>query len=384
LPENANRVSIFTESVIREMTRIAIQYDAINLAQGFPDFSPPVELIDAAKRVMDQDYHQYSITWGSPRFREALAAKQRHFMGLELHPDENIVVTCGATEAMIASMLTVCNPSDKVIVFSPFYENYIADTILTGSEPIFVDLKPPSFAFDEEELRNAFRSGAKAIIVCNPSNPSGRVFTLEELQLIANLSQEYDAFVITDEVYEHITYDPHQHTYLAGLPGMFERTLTCGSLSKTYSITGWRLGYVISSNAIINGVKKVHDFLTVGAPAPLQEAAVTALNFPFSYYDELKGKYTYRKEILSNEIQNAGLKFLTPQGAYYILVDISEFGFDSDREFCRWMIENIGIAAVPGSSFFRDNNSYIRLHFAKDEDTLRQVGERLARIKSLI
>ena len=279
MPRTAERLNLFTESVIREMTRIANEHGAINLSQGFPDFSPPAALVAAAKRAIQGDHHQYAVTWGAPRFRQALARKQSRFIDLEIDPDAHITVTCGSTEAMMTAMMTVCDPGDKVIVFTPFYENYGPDTILSGAEPIFVPLRPPDFRFDQDELRTAFEQGVKALVLCNPSNPTGKVFSREELQFIADLAQEHDAFVITDEVYEHIVYSPHRHTYIASLPGMFERTLSCSSLSKTYAITGWRIGYVIAPAEVTTGVRKVHDFLTVGAPAPLQEAAVTALEF---------------------------------------------------------------------------------------------------------
>ena len=279
MPTLSSRTANFTDSVIRRMTRISNQYGAVNLSQGFPDFDPPKEILDRLAEVTKEDFHQYSITWGAQNFREALAAKQTHFMGRPIDPNGEIVVTCGSTEAMMAAMMSVTNPGDKVIVFSPFYENYGADTILSGAEPIYVPLIPPAFTFDADVLEAAFRQHPKALILCNPSNPCGKVFTREELLIIADLAKKYDAFVITDEVYEHILYAPHTHTYMASLPGMWERTISCSSLSKTYSITGWRLGYVIAPPEIIDTVKKVHDFLTVGAAAPLQEAAVTGLKF---------------------------------------------------------------------------------------------------------
>jgi aspartate/methionine/tyrosine aminotransferase len=382
MPSTASRLNNFTESVIREMTRVAEQYDAINLSQGYPDFNPPPELLAAAERALREGYNQYSITWGSERLRTALAAKQSRFMGLELHPDEHITVTCGSTEAMMSALMTVCNPADKVIVFSPFYENYGADTILSGAEPVFVALRPPDFTYDPDELRQAFQQGIKALVLCNPSNPSGKVFTKDELELIANLAQEYDAFVITDEVYEHIVYPPHQHTYIASLPGMFERTISCSSLSKTYAVTGWRLGYVIATEEISAGIRKVHDFLTVGAPAPLQEAAVTALEFPDSYYQDLQSAYVHRRDLFLSYLDEIGLAYSRPQGAYYVLVDISPFGYEDDTDFCRWMAKEIGIAAVPGSSFFHETvHHLIRLNYAKREETLKVVGERLLRLK---
>jgi aminotransferase len=381
MPQIAARLNSFTESVIREMTRVANAHGAINLAQGFPDFDPPAELVAAAKEALSGEYHQYSVTWGAPSFRQALAKKQRWFMGLDIDPDTNIVVTCGSTEAMMASMMTACNPGDKVVIFSPFYENYTADTILSGAEPIYVPMRPPDFTFDPDELRKAFGQRPKALILCNPANPTGRVFTIQELEVIANLAQEFDAFVITDEVYEHIVYAPNQHTYIAALPGMFNRTISCGSLSKTYAITGWRLGYVIASPEIIQGVRKVHDFLSVGAPHPLQVAAVTALKFPDSYYQRLVEDYGRRRDLFLDYLDQTGLPYFKPEGAYYVLVDISEFGFDDDTEFCIWMAKEIGVAAVPGSSFYNEPvNHLIRLNFAKQESTLVAAGERLMRL----
>ena len=383
MPSTATHLNNFTESVIREMTRVANKYNAINLSQGFPDFDPPAELISAAKKAMDKGPHQYAITWGAPNFREALARKQSHWMGLSLNPDENIVVTCGSTEAMMVAMMTVCNPGDKVIVFSPFYENYGADTILSGAKPIYVPLQPPDFSFDPSVLRKAFEQGVKALVLCNPSNPTGKVFTREELQYIADLAQEFDAYVITDEVYEHMVYAPHTHTYIASLDGMFQRTISCGSLSKTYAITGWRLGYVIAPPDVISGAKKVHDFLTVGAAAPLQEAAVIALNFPLSYYDNLQTEYTRLREVFLSYLDQAGLNYITPQGAYYVLTDISEFDAEDDTAFCHWLAKEIGVAAVPGSSFFHEPITHlIRFHFAKREETLRAAGERLLKLRS--
>jgi aspartate/methionine/tyrosine aminotransferase len=382
MPGIARRLDSFTESVIREMTRVANKHAAINLSQGFPDFDPPPELVSTAKRALDEDYHQYAITWGAPPFRQALAAKQSRFMGLEISPDENIVVTCGSTEAMMTAMMTVCNPGDKVVVFSPFYENYGPDAVLSGAEPIFVELRPPDFTFDPAELRRAFEQRPKALILCNPSNPTGRVFRREELQVIADLAEEFDAFVLTDEVYEHIVYPPHEHCYFAALPGMFERTITCSSLSKTYAITGWRIGYVIASAEVIAGARKVHDFLTVGAAHPLQMAAVSALEFPDSYYEQLAATYTRRRELFLGYLDRAGLTYTRPEGAYYVMVDISEFGHEDDTAFCHWLAEEIGVAAVPGSSFFHEPvNHLIRFHYAKRAETLTIAGERLQRLQ---
>jgi aminotransferase len=381
MPQTAFRLNSFTESVIREMTRIADKYNAINLSQGFPDFDPPFEVVDAARRALAEGYHQYAITWGSPRFRKALAKKQQYRMQTEIDPDAHIVVTCGATEAMMVAMMTACNPGDKVVIFSPFYENYGADTILCGAEPIYVPLYPPAFDFDPEELRKAFQQGVKAMVLCNPSNPTGKVFSFDELKLIAELACEYDAFVITDEVYEHIVYQPNIHRYMASFPGMEKRTISCSSLSKTYSITGWRLGYVIACPEVINAAKKVHDFLTVGAAAPLQEAAVTALELPLTYYTGLQQEYTQRRDLFLSYLNRAGLQYTTPQGAYYVLVDISGFGFENDTLFCRWLAKEIGVAAVPGSSFFHEPVTHlVRFHFAKKEETLKAAGERLLKM----
>ena len=371
MKELSKRTETFTDSVIRRMTRIANQYDAINLSQGFPDFDPPKEILHRLEQVTHEDFNQYAITWGAQNFRDALAKKQSKYMHLDLDSNKNIVVTCGSTEAMMAAMMSVCDPNDKVIVFSPFYENYGADTILCGADPIYVPLHPPVFNFDKEELENAFKQNPKALILCNPSNPCGKVFSKEELEYIASLAIKYDTYVITDEVYEHIVYAPYKHTYFASLPGMFERTISCSSLSKTYSITGWRLGYCIAPEHIIDQIKKVHDFLTVGAAAPLQEAAVVGLEFSDTYYDELQKIYTHKKDLFINGLKELNIPHTEPQGAYYVMVDISEFGYDSDLDFCVDLIKNVGVAAVPGSSFFKEEeNRYIRFHFAKKDETL--------------
>jgi len=382
LPKTSQRTSRFGESVIRRMTRVANAHGAINLSQGYPDFDPPEELLKAAERAARHGPHQYAVTWGAPNFRQALARKQSRFMGLPLDPDAHFVVTCGSTEAMMVAMMTACNPGDKVIVFSPFYENYVADTILSGAEPIYVALRPPDFAFDPDELRRAFEQKPKALVLCNPSNPSGKVFTREELLFIADLAVEHDTFVITDEVYEHILYAPHKHIYFAALPGMFERTISCSSLSKTYSITGWRLGYVIASPEVINSARKVHDFLTVGAAAPLQEAAVAGLELPDSYYHKLQAIYAEKRDVFLKYLDQAGLTYTKPQGAYYVMVDISEFGWDDDTAFSEWLAREVGVAAVPGSSFFREPVKHlIRFHFAKQTPTLRAAGERLLKLR---
>lgn len=378
MKELSKRTKTFTDSVIRRMTRIANQYDAINLSQGFPDFDPPKEILNRLEQVAHEDFNQYAITWGAQNFRDALAKKQSKYMNLDLDSNKNIVITCGSTEAMMAAMMSVCDPNDKVIVFSPFYENYGADTILCGADPIYVPLHPPVFNFDREELENAFKQNPKALILCNPSNPCGKVFSKEELEYIASLAIKYDTYVITDEVYEHIVYAPYKHTYFASLPGMFERTISCSSLSKTYSITGWRLGYCIAPENIIKQIKKVHDFLTVGAAAPLQEAAVVGLEFSDAYYDELQKLYTHKKDLFINGLKELNIPHTEPQGAYYVMVDISEFGYDSDLDFCVDLIKNVGVAAVPGSSFFKEEeNRYIRFHFAKKDETLLAALDRL-------
>lgn len=389
MKELSNRTATFTDSVIRRMTRISNKYGAVNLSQGFPDFDPPAQLLESLSAIVTDPeplYHQYSITWGSQAMREALAAKQEHFMGMPINPNENIVVTCGSTEAMMAAMMTVTNPGDKVVIFSPFYENYGADTILSGAEPIYVPLNPPTFDFDREVLEAAFRNNdPKAIVLCNPSNPCGKVFTREELTFIADLCKKYDSYCITDEVYEHIVYAPHEHVYMATLPGMFERTISCSSLSKTYSITGWRLGYTIAPAEITERIKKVHDFLTVGAAAPLQEAVVTALNFDDSYYDEVLDLYTAKRDLFCQGLDSIGLEHNVPQGAYYVIMDISEFGYDSDLDFCEDLASKVGVGAVPGSSFFREPvNHLVRFHFAKRDETLNAALENLKSLRDKI
>ena len=381
----SERTAGFTDSVIRRMTRVSLQYGAVNLSQGFPDFDPPQAILDRLAQVAHEDFHQYSITWGAQNFREALAAKQSRYMGRTIDPNSEIVTTCGSTEAMMAAMMTVTDPGDKVIIFSPFYENYGADTILSGAQPLYVPLVPPDFHFDPEVLEDAFRQHPKALVLCNPSNPCGKVFTREELETIASLARKYDTYVITDEVYEHIVYVPHCHTYFATLPGMWERTLSCSSLSKTYSITGWRLGYIIAPGEIIERAKKVHDFLTVGAAAPLQEAVIPGLQFGQDYYDSLLEKYTHKKELFLKGLDDLGIVHNDPEGAYYVLLDISEFGYDSDVTFCETLAREVGVGAVPGSSFFREPvNHLIRLHFAKKDETLLEALNRLEQLRKKI
>ena len=385
MKELSERTKDFTDSVIRRMTRIANKYGAVNLSQGFPDFNPPKQITDRLSEVASEGPHQYALTWGAKNFRDAIAAKYEHFSGIKVDPESEIVVTCGSTEAMMATMLSITNPKDKVVIFSPFYENYGADTILSGAEPIYVPLVPPDFTFSIEQLENAFKQGAKALILCNPSNPCGKVFTFEELTAIADVVKKYDAYVVTDEVYEHIVYAPNKHIYMQALDGMRERTIVCNSLSKTYSITGWRLGYVIANPEIIDRVKKVHDFLTVGAAAPLMEAATVGLKFDDKYYDELAAHYAHMKEGFVGGLEKLGLKYTDPQGAYYVLVDVSEFGVKDDVKFCEWLAQYVGVAAVPGSSFFREDvNNLIRFHFAKQDDTLNEAINRLAGLRKAV
>ena len=391
MPQLSYRVGTFTDSVIRRMTRISDEVGAINLSQGFPDFDPPREILDALAKVAYEGPHQYSVTFGAPNLREALAKKQGKAIGRTIDPDTEVVVTCGSTEAMMCAMMTLCNPGDKVIVFSPFYENYGADAILSGAEPIYVPLVPPDYGFDLGLIEEGFRQGAKAIILCNPSNPCGKVFTREELEAIAELVIRYDAFAVTDEVYEHMVYAPHEHICIASLPGMFEHTITCNSLSKTFSITGWRLGYLVGPEEVVEAAKKVHDFLTVGAPAPLQEAALAGLALPERYYSDLRALYTEKRNYFLAGLDRIGLKHNLPQGTYFVMLDISDFlalpqfaGW-TDLAFCEWMIRNIGVAAVPGSSFFKEPvNHLIRLHFARSKETLDESLRRLGRLAELL
>jgi len=387
----SDRVNSFTDSVIRRMTRISDACGAINLSQGFPDFDPPRELMDALAKAAYAGPHQYSVTYGAPNLREALAQKHSRIVGRPIDPESQVLVTCGGTEAMMAVMMSICNPGDKVLVFSPFYENYGADAILSGAQPIYIPLIPPDYGFDLALIEQGFQQGAKAIIICNPSNPCGKVFTREELLAIGALAEKYDAYIVTDEVYEYLVYEPHIHTCMAALPGMFERTVTCNSLSKTYSITGWRLGYVIGPEEVVEMAKKVHDFLTVGAPAPLQEAAVIGLHFDDSYYERLRALYTEKCAYFLHGLDRIGLKHNVPQGTYFVLIDIQDFldlprfrGW-TDLEFCEWMAREIGVAAVPGSSFFKEDvNNLIRLHFAREQATMDEALRRLAKLCALL
>ena len=387
MQEMSRKNKLFTDSVIRRMTRVSLACGAINLAQGFPDFDPPKALTDRLAEVSALGPHQYPITMGAPNFRQALARKAGRFMGRTLDPETDMVVTIGSTEAMVDTIFALTNPGDKIIMFSPYFENYRAQAIMADCEPVFVPLVPPEFNFDANVLEDAFKQGAKAILICNPSNPSGKVFTYDELKLISELCIKYDAFAIMDEVYEHIVYDGHKHIYMNSLPGMWERTVSCSSLSKTYSITGWRLGWLIGPAPVIEAAKKVHDFLTVGAAAPLQEAAVTGLKFGPEYYQWLKDLYTEKRDYLCRRLEQMGFPHTTPQGSYFVLVDISgflekpEFSGWTDLGFCEWMIKNSGVAAVPGSSFFKEPvNNYIRLHFSRGKETLEAAADRLEKM----
>jgi aspartate/methionine/tyrosine aminotransferase len=381
MPVTAHRLNYFTKSVINQMNVLAEQHGAINLASGYPDFDPPEELLEAAERALRSGYNQYATPWGSPRLRQALSNKLTRFMDIEIDPEAHLTVTCGGTEAMLAAILAVCNPGERVIIFSPHYETYGPDMALAGAQPIFVSLHPPEFNFDPEELHRAFQAGAKALVLCNPSNPCGKVFSPQELQVIADLAQEHDAFVITDEVYEHIIYEPYRHSYIASLPGMFERTISCSSLSKTYAVTGWRLGYVVAPPQITSAVRQLHDYLTLCAPTPLQEAAVTALGFPDDYYRQLRVAYTRRRDLFLGSLDEAGLEYLRPQGAYFVLVDIARLPFSDDTSFCYWLAERVGVTGVPGSYFFHELiQHYVRLNFAKRDPTLAEAGRRLGKL----
>ena len=383
-PLISSKVEQFTESVIREMTRLALQYSAINLSQGFPDFPAPQEVKDAAVRAIQQDINQYAITWGARNLRQAIAEKLKRGDHLEVDPESEITVCCGSTESMIASLLATVNPGEEVIVFEPFYENYGPDTILSGAHTRYVKLHPPDWRFDPEQLKRAFTPKTKAIIINTPNNPTGKVFQQEELDYIASLCQEWNCLAITDEIYDHILYDGHQHVRIMTMPGMRDRTLMINSLSKTFSVTGWRVGYVVASPQLTQAVRKVHDFLTVGAAAPLQEAGVVALGLPDEYFQTLRLKYTERRDRLLKYLECAGFLCYKPLGAYYIMTDISNFGFSSDVEFVRYLIQEIGVAAVPGSSFYHEpsvGNQQVRFCFCKRDETLDNAGHRLRRLK---
>ncbi|HEY3297666.1 MAG TPA: aminotransferase class I/II-fold pyridoxal phosphate-dependent enzyme [Armatimonadota bacterium] len=380
----SSRTADFTESIIREMTRRNYEADGINLAQGFPDFNPPEEIIRAAEKALRDGWNQYSITWGSPRLREAIADKVRWYNGIEADPAKNITVTCGATEAMMAALMAIVNIGDEIILFEPFYENYGPDSIVSGAKPVYVTLHEPDFKFDREELRRAFSTKTKAIIINTPQNPSGKVFSMDELAYISDLCNEFDAMVITDEIYEHIIYDGYKHVSPASVPGLQDRTITINSVSKTYSATGWRVGWAIAPESVTNAIRKVHDFLTVGAPAPLQEASVTALKLPVSYYEDLAAFYEHKRDMMLEGLDAAGFKTYKPLGAYYMLTDTSNFGYADDMEFAINLIENIGIATVPGRGFYtrpEDARTKTRFAFCKRTETLEKAIEHLSRLK---
>ncbi len=375
----------FTDSVIRRMTRIAIANNAINLAQGFPDFDPPKALTDRLAEVSALGPHQYPITMGAPNFRQALARKAGRFMGRTLDPDTDMVITIGSTEAMVDTIFALTNPGDKIAMFSPYFENYRAQTIFADCEPVFIPLVPPTFDFDPQVVEDAFKQGVKAILICNPSNPSGKVFTYDELKTIADLCIQYDVYAIMDEVYEHIIYDGRKHVYMNSLPGMWERTVSCSSLSKTYSITGWRLGYAIAPQPIMDKIKQFHDFNTVGAPSPLMEAAVVGLDMPDSYYEEFGAHYAHMKKIFTDGLTAIGMEYTDPQGAYFVLANIGQYmkPGQTDVEFCEQMAAKVGVACVPGTSFFKENvNDIVRVHFAKKDETLYEALNRLNDLKT--
>ena len=385
MKELSRKCQYFTDSVIRRMTRIAIANDAINLAQGFPDFDPPKELMDRLAEVALQGPHQYPITMGAKNFRDAVAAKCGRWMGRKIDPETEIVVTIGSTEAMVDTIFALTNPGDKIIIFSPYFENYQAQTLMADCEPIFVPLIPPTFRFDPEVLEDAFRQNPKAILICNPANPSGRVFTYDELKLIADLCIKYDVYAIMDEVYEHITFDDNKHIYMNSLPGMWERTVSLSSLSKTYSITGWRLGYGIAPQEIMDKIKQYHDFNAVGAPSPLMEAAVVGLQMPDSYYEEFRAHYAHMKDLFTGGLRDIGIPFTEPEGTYFVLADIAPFlkKDQTDVDFCVEVTEKVGVAFVPGTSFFKENiNNIVRMHFAKKDETLYEALNRLSDMKA--
>ena len=386
MQQMSRRSQHFTDSVIRRMTRVSLSCGAINLAQGFPDFAPPKAMTDRLAELSPIGPHQYPITMGAPNFRQALARKCGRFMGRALDPETDMVVTIGSTEAMVDTLFALTNPGDKVVMFSPYFENYRAQTLMVDCEPVFVPLVPPTFQFDPERLEDAFRQHPKAILICNPSNPSGKVFTYDELRLIAELCIRYDVYCIMDEVYEHIVYDGHKHTYMNSLPGMWERTVSCSSLSKTYSVTGWRLGYAIAPQPIMDRIKQYHDFNTVGAAAPLMEAAVVGLDFPDSYYKEFAAHYAHMKELFIGGMRSLGIPFTEPEGTYFVLADIAPYmkKGQSDVDFCLEMAQKVGVACVPGSSFFQEDvNHIVRLHFAKKDETLTAALDRLSNLKKL-
>ena len=381
----SERASGLVESVIREMTRLALQHGAVNLSQGFPDFPAPAELKQAAKRAIDADINQYAITWGAKNFRDALACKASRSLGWQVNPETEVTVCCGSTEAMFATLLSLLNPGDEVVIFEPFYENYGPDCALTGAVPRFVRLRPPDWQFSLEELKAAFNERTRAVILNTPNNPTGKVFTREEMEGIAELCRKWDTLAVTDEIYEHILYEGHRHISIASLEGMRERTVTVNSLSKTYSVTGWRVGWTIACPELSNSIRKVHDFLTVGAAAPLQEAGVTALSLPESYYQKLAADYTERRDRLLGVLEACGFSCFRPFGAYYIMTDISRFGFPDDTSFVEYLIQDVGVASVPGSSFYSnpaDGRQQVRFTFCKSDATLDEAARRLLKLKA--
>jgi|SRR5581483_633625 len=386
----SDKVEHFTESVIREMTRQAMLYGAMNLAQGFPDFPAPADIKRAAQEAIAADVNQYAITWGAKNLRNAIARQMKAWQGIEVDPERQITVCCGSTEAMISTLLAVCNKGDEIIVFEPFYENYGPDSVLSGAKPVFVKLHPPTTAdsewtFDEQELRAAFHHHTKAIILNTPNNPTGKVFTRTELEFIRDLCVEYNVLAITDEIYEHIIYDGTRHISIASLEGMADRTVTINGLSKTYSVTGWRVGWAVAPANITNAIRKVHDFMTVGAPAPLQEAGAAALSLSASYYESLATSYCARRDRLMPSLTEAGFRCFRPRGAYYVMTDISAFGFSDDVAFTKFLVKEIGVAAVPGSSFYNDprnGSRQVRFAFCKRAETLDQAGERLQKLRT--
>jgi aminotransferase len=387
-PFLSDKVGRFTESVIREMTRQAMLYGAVNLAQGFPDFAAPAEIKRAAQQAIENDVNQYAITWGAKNLRHAIARQMGLWQGIAVDPEKEVTVCCGSTEAMIASLLAICNAGDEVVIFEPFYENYGPDAVLSGARPRFVKLRPPEssggdWTFDERELRAAFHKDTKSIILNTPNNPTGKVFTPAELKLIRDLCLEFDVLAITDEIYEHILYDGTQHISMASLDGMRDRTVTINGMSKTYSVTGWRVGWAVAPEKITNAIRKVHDFLTVGAPAPLQEAGAAALSLPAEYYARLAEGYRARRDRLIPALESAGFKCFSPRGAYYVMTDISAFGFADDISFTRHLVSQIGVAAVPGSSFYqdaRDGARQVRFAFCKKPETLDAAAEKLGKL----
>ena len=383
----SKRVQGFTESVIREMTRVSAQHGGVNLAQGFPNFPPPRVLVEAAHRALDGDFHQYAITWGARNLREAIAQKFERFYGHRVDPERQVTVCCGSTEAMLSTLLAVLDPGDEIVIFEPFYENYGPGSIISGAKPVFVPLEPPDFSFDPDRLARAFTPRTRAIVFNSPNNPTGKVFSLRELEIIAELCQRHDVIAITDEIYEHMVYDGLRHIPIATLPGMADRTVTISGVSKSYSVTGWRIGYTISPPEIAVGIRRAHDFVTVGAPAPLQEAAVTALHLPDSYYVGLRDAYQARRDLLRGQLDKAGFRTFEPQGAYYILTECAHFleryGLPDDTAFAMYLIKEVGVATVPGSSFYAHpelGRTKIRFCFPKTDDVLLEAGQRLQRL----